>query len=391
MKNLILFLALGATVLYLPGCQFFGFGPTPSDSLNLASIASAASEYNDEMLLQTMNSVDKNDFESQSLGTMSLIVDGPTDTVLPNGTVVTITKVLDDADTPEDPIDDVLTVTREFDIWSGETRTEIIERPLPPEETWSGWNVDNLYTQQGTVEVFLDGFLVRSGNIQVTWRLVGSDVSLARLEKEVAGLGISGSVIRTTVEWDENGLETRTQVRVRVTENGEIVVHEFTFEEIEIDGVIYPKIIRDDGRYAIIKSRVDPRITEHYDAVDIMRSRTTATRNIQTGTRTIVLERFDDQGSLIGEPTEITVTYQFLGDTVIITKVIDDREIIIRIEESENGYEISRNGFIYYVVFLGGTIELYDRDMLLLGTVTFNEDGTWTIFYPDLSSEIVTL
>ena len=42
----------------------------------------------------------------------------------------------------------------------------------------------------------------------------------------------------------------------------EIPVHiEVEFEE---DGEIYVKVIRDDGKYAIVRSKIDPRITEYY-------------------------------------------------------------------------------------------------------------------------------
>ena len=60
----------------------------------------------------------------------------------------------------------------------------------------------------------------------------------------------------------------------------------FTFEEIEVDGVIKTKIVRDDGRYAIVERARDPRVVEHYHADGKLH----AVRNRSTGERTITRE-----------------------------------------------------------------------------------------------------
>ena len=76
----------------------------------------------------------------------------------------------------------------------------------------------------------------------------------------------------------------------------------------------------------------------------------------------------------------------------VVTKTVGDRRVVIRIkEDAENGYEIDRNGFTYYVVFNGDDVEIYDDERNLIGTVRFEEDGSVTIIYPDASTDTIIL
>ncbi|MBT3274283.1 MAG: hypothetical protein HN368_14090 [Spirochaetales bacterium] len=378
-------------VLALSGCDMLGIGGGYENSTTLAAIASAASEYNDEALVEALSSLDKDDYEEKGVGVKTLFVEDEVIRLLPNGTEVTITKTLDDGDTPADPEDDILTVYRQYDIWSGETKTETIIRPLKPAADWTGWDIAGQLVQVGTTQVEVDGFTIQEGTATATWQLEGTAVRLIRLENESSGIGGGGAVISTITEWDENGLQTRTRIRIRVTPDGTIETREFTFQEVEIDGEIYTKIIRDDGMYAIIISRSDPKITEYYTADGILLLITTVTRDPETRERTILRQRYDESGEPVGEPFEVNVSYRILGDTVIITRTTSNREITVVLKETPDGYEVTRGNYSYTVVFDGDDILLYNSDGSLIGTVTHNDDGTWSVVYPDGSEEIVSL
>ena len=101
--------------------------------------------------------------------------------------------------------------------------------------------------------------------------------------------------------------------------------------------------------------------------------------------------KIGDDGSYI-ETRRVTITFRFLGDEVIITKTFEHGgEIVIRVEEAGEFYRADRNGFIYTVKFVSGGVELYDDGLNLLATVIFNDDGSYTITYPDGSEEAVSL
>ncbi len=44
----------------------------------------------------------------------------------------------------ENITDDILSVYRQYGIWSGETKTETIVRPLRPRPDWPGWDESTL-------------------------------------------------------------------------------------------------------------------------------------------------------------------------------------------------------------------------------------------------------
>ena len=117
---------------------------------------------------------------SSSVGTQALIIDEEV-YVLPDGTEVTIVRMLDDRDTA-DPEDDLLTITRSFEMWEGATKTHQIQRPRPPESSWSGWEDDRL-TQAGTIEVYVEGIMIQHGTVDVTWQRAGDLVTVAAIDR----------------------------------------------------------------------------------------------------------------------------------------------------------------------------------------------------------------
>ena len=393
--------ALPVAALALSGCSFFGLGPTSSGSL--AQVASAADDYNTQALLASMGRLEVEDLEasgsggSQGYGPQTVTVDETTHT-LPDGTIVTITRIHDDRDTPSDPTDDLLTVTRSFDLWEGVTKIHQIERPLRPDHTaaW-GWlasaepGVSEL-AQAGTIEVFVEGIKIKSGTFDVTWRRddATNAVWVYQVDKELIGIGPGAAITRTVITV-EDGLHTKTVYRIRVENGTDIVVHSFTFEEFDDNGEILTKIIRDDGWYVIVREERNPRILEHYDPNDVMRMRSVTERDPTTGRRSTIRERYDADGNLIGV-RELQIRFQFLGDQIIVTKTFDTgRTVDIVITETDSGYRITRNNFTYLVVFTDEGVELYTDDGSLIGTVIFLADGDYRVEYPGGDSDRVAL
>ena len=373
------------------GC-FFPSGRTADSPEDLAMLASSVSDFKNMQVLASMGSLEVEDLEEtgspRPSGEKSLIIDEWIK-ILPDGTVVTWVRVIDDKDTPDDPEDDTITVTRTYDIWAGEfEKIEKIVRPRKPESDWSLWEDDRL-VQEGTFEEFVDGVKVKEGTLTVTWKRCGDEVSVEEVVKESYRPDRSGGIVRIVITVDDQGLHTRTKYRIRLTLDGEVVVHSFTYEEFIEDGQVYVKIIRDDGYYAIVRNPLDPRITEYYTPDGILLAIVTETRS----GRTLYVEKefFDENGNLIAT-RRVRIEFRFLGEQVVITKTFDNgRTGTIIIEEEENGYTVNRNGFIYRVTFIEHGVEIHDGNGSLIATVIFNDDGTWTIVYPDGTEKTVSI
>ncbi len=366
----------GAVIL--TGCNWSGSG-TLTDTGELAAIASIAMDYNSQQATAALGQMDVEDLEED--GAKTLFVE-EAEKVLQDGTIVTITKTHDDNDTPETTEDDLLTVSRVFDMWLGEEKTEIIERPLRPAADWSLW-VDDSLVQNGSCEEYIGGIKIAYGTIKATWLRTGDEVRLTKIDKEYIRLDRNGIIVRTIIEIDENGLESKSKLRIRVTDGNEVIIHSFTFEEIDEDGVIFTKIISSDGRYSIIRNQKDPRITEFYTAEGILVKRSTEARDSENRALNITVEFFDSEGIKTYEKN-IAVKFRFIGDEVIITKTFDDkREVIISISESDEGYTVTKNGHVYSIVFTESGIEIYDNIGDLLAYITVNDDGSWTVETPE--------
>lgn len=401
--------ALPVAALILSGCSFFGLGPMSAGSL--AQVASAANDYHTQALLASMGRLEVEDLEasgsggsqgashgsSPGYGPQTVTVDESTHT-LPDGTIVTITRLHDDRDTPSDPTDDLLTVTRSFELWEGATKIHQIERPLRPDHTavW-GWVASAVpgiseLAQAGTVEVFVEGIKIKSGTVDITWRRddASDDVWVYQVDTELIGIGPGAAITRTVITV-EAGLQTKTVYRIRVENGTDIVVHSFTFEEFDDNGEILTKIIRDDGWYVIVREKRAPRILEHYDPDDVMRLRSVTERDPVTGRRTTIREHYDADGNLVAV-RELQIRIQFLGDQIIVTKTFDTgRTVDVILTETDNGYRITRSSFTYLVVFTDEGVELYTEDGALIGTVIFLADGDYRVVFPDGESERVAL
>lgn len=373
------------------GC-FFPSGRTADSPEDLAMLASSVSDFKNMQVLASMGSLEVEDLEEtgspQPSGGKSLITDEWIK-ILPDGTVVTWVRVIDDKDTPDDPEDDTVTVTRTYDIWAGEfEKIEKIVRPRKPEAGWILWVNDRL-VQEGTFKEFIDGVKVKEGTLTVTWKRCGDEVSVEEVIKESYRPDRSGGIVRIVITVDDQGLHTRTKYRIRLTIDGEVVVHSFTYEEFIEGSQVYIKIIRDDGYYAIVRNPLDPRITEYYTPDGILLVIVTETRS----GRILYVEKefFDETGNLIAT-RHVRIEFRFLGDQVVITKTFDNgRTGTIIIEEEENGYTVNRNGFIYRVTFIEQGVEIRDGNGNLIATVIFNDDGTWTIVYPDGTEKTVSI
>ena len=157
---------------------------------------------------------------SSSVGTQALIIDEEV-YVLPDGTEVTIVRMLDDRDTA-DPEDDLLTITRSFEMWEGATKTHQIQRPRPPESSWSGWEDDRL-TQAGTIEVYVEGIMIQHGTVDVTWQRAGDLVTVDAIEQELTAVDPAGGIVRTMITVDDAGLQQKTVYRISISDGYEIL------------------------------------------------------------------------------------------------------------------------------------------------------------------------
>ena len=393
MKRIFYLLGI-LTLLFVAftGCQLLPLG-NPTSAKNLALLASGILDYRDESAIAASSKLDVDDLNGKGVLVSKSLFTTTRTVTRDDGTVVTIVEVLNDNNTPDDPTDDVVAVTRSYDIWGGNEKQEKIVRPLRPKASWDVWDTNNEYEQEGiTITSFINGVKVSEGTMDITWRKDGDTVSVAKIVKEIHRVDRTGAINRIVIEVDKNGLQTKTRYRIKVTSSGEVVVHSFTYEEfIGDDGNTYTKIVRDDGSYAIVIEKKNPRVVEYYTSEGILRLRVTETRDKSTGELSVVKEIYDDQGNLV-KTRNLTFSFEFVGDTVVVTKTFDNgRKVVMTVEESDNGFTVNRNGFVYSVACQGSDIVISDESGNLIATVSFNQDGTWTVTYPDKESETVSL
>lgn len=376
---------------FFTGCQLMPFSNANS-AKNLALLASSITDYRNDSAVASSSKLDADDLQGKGI-VISKSLNTTTRTVTrDDGTVVTIVEVVDDNNTPDNPADDTVTVTRTYDIWAGAQKMDKIVRPKKPGLDWDGWQ-DGLFVQKDiTVTSFINGVKVSEGTMDITWRQNGSSVTLAEIVKETHRIDRNGVVVKVDTVIDENGLQTKTKYRIKVTTSGDIVVHKFTYEEFTgDDGQIYTKIVRDDGSYAVILQKKNPRITEYYTTEGILRMKVTETRDKSTGELSVVKEFYDASGKLVNTKN-VSFQYKFLGDEVVITKTFDNgKQLTMTVQESDEGYTVNRNGFVYNVKFDGSDVLIYDADSNLIAKVSFNTDGNVTIIYADSSKGTVTV
>ena len=386
--SLLMAVIIGLTSCFLAGSRVLEHPPLTNDEIIM--MASSVSDYRNTQALvsigkREISDLNDTDFFDPLLSKTIFIFEWTE--VLPDGTAITVLKVLDDQNTPGDTEDDVVSMTRTYDIWDGEAeKIEKITRPRVPEPGWSSWEGDTL-EWESDVDFFIDGVKFKSGTLSVTWKKTDGgagtppppeeEIYVSKIVKELQRIDKRGIIEKHVIIVNEDGSREETKYRVVVTNGEEVVVHTLVYTEIEEGGEIYTKIINDDGSYTIVRKVWDPRITEYYTPEDIMRIRTTEIREGKI--LYVEKELYTDDGELV-ETRNIEYRFYFLGDeAIILRKIIGDQEITIRIEESSNGYKITRNGFIYIVQFTSEGIKIYNEDMQLIAVVVLNNLGIWEV------------
>ncbi len=376
------------------GCGFW-----PSDSSkDYVEIASTAIDYREKEreIVALMGIIDREFFEGSNLLAPLTLFTREKTIVWNDGTIITIFEILDDKDTPSDRQDDILTITKSYEVWEGSTKVEKIIRPRKPEADWDCWvedvdEIERCIQDDIPIELFIEGIKTHNGMITLTWIKKDGEILLEKFDKILFGVGQGGTAERIVIEINESGVQNTTVYSVRVTEgNNDVVVHSFSVEEIEKEGEIFTKITRDDGFYTLILKQINPKVKEFYNPGDVLYMKVTEILDKGTGKISIVREIYN-QGNLVDVKFE-TVQFRLLGNEIIVTKTFDNGdEILIRIQEGVNSYIINRNGLIYHIVFISNGIEMYDENMDLIATVVFNEDGTWTVIYPNNTSVNISL
>ena len=385
--SLLMAVIIGLTSCFLAGSRVLEHPPLTNDEIIM--MASSVSDYRNTQALvsigkREISDLNDTDFFDPLLSKTIFIFEWTE--VLPDGTAITVLKVLDDQNTPGDTEDDVVSMTRTYDIWDGEAeKIEKITRPRVPEPGWSSWEGDTL-EWEGDVDFFVESVKVKSGTLSVTWKKTDGgegtpppeeEIYVSKIVIELQRIDKRGIIEKHVINVNEDGSREETKYRVVVTNGEEVVVHTLVYTEIEEGGEIYTKIINDDGSYTIVRKVWDPRITEYYTPEDIMRIRTTEIREGKI--LYVEKELYTDDGELV-ETRNIEYRFYFLGDeAIILRKIIGDQEITIRIEESSNGYKITRNGFIYIVQFTSEGIKIYNEDMQLIAVVVLNNLGIWEV------------
>ncbi len=383
------FLGLAGLFVSISGCQMFSMSSDPLSARNLAMVVSSVADYRNDSTVAASSKLEVDDVSGKGIVISKSLTSTTRVVTRSDGVVVTIVEVLDDNNTPGDRSDDTLTVTRTYTAWDGAARMDKIIRPLKPQADWSGWDSNDLYTQ-GDIKIssFINGVKISEGTETLVWRKDGDTVSIYKIIKETHRIGRNGNINKVEIVVDKNGLQKKTLYRIHVTSDGEVVVHSFTFEEITgSDGKIYTKIIKDDGSYAIVVNKKNPRIVEYYTSDGILKMRITETRDMGNGDLSVTKEFYDPSGNLV-KTRKIVFSYRFIGDEVVVTKRFDNgRSVTMTITESSDGYTINRNGYTYIVKFEKGNVAIYDKDSNLIATVTFNNDGSVTVKYSGSGKE----
>ena len=385
-------------VLAAGSCALFDGGGSDADAAMAAGAMldyAAATGYEQAQELETAEATF--DLEGGS-GSGSRAVTTETEVFEYANVTVTVTRSLDDGDTAT-PIDDVLTVTRVRDYGFEASYVEEVVRPLRPTTAleWNsfdvgngpeGWNEPtvNRIDQTGSVERSLDAVRYASGTLEATWALVPADgtVYAERITKEITDLVRSNRVRRTIITQTENGESTL----VREREVDGTVVDRYTVG-VYVDpdtGDEYPKVVRDDGGYAVILSRGNragnPRIVEYYTSDDVLVAEFTETRNAGSGVMVSTRTYYDAEGEVIGQHTvSYTINYRRGDeDSVTITRVAAGRQRTVEITESGEVYLVTVRGTEYRLrVKDATTVEFLDDGGSVFMTATQNGDGSWTL------------
>ena len=403
MKRIV---AVGLTVLgttlMVSGCAFFGWGQ--ADEVNAAFAAGALLDYvaveSYGQVQELEVSADTYDLSVAAGGASQSARAVTTSTVVreyPNVTF-TITRELDDRDTPDDPTDDVLTVTRVVDYGFEASAIHVLVRPLKPttDPDWDsydsgsqGWAVEPLdaILQSGTIQNSLDAVMISSGTVEATWKRTGDVVYAEELVREMTSVVRPTVIHRTIITQSSDGSTSLTRER----EVNGVVVHTYTVEPWTDpdDGQIYLRIVRDDGGYAVVRSRGnrlgDPRIVDYYNASDVLVMRVEDVRSGPLGLMTSTRTFYDADGSVIATRV-VTYSVNYIEgdeDKVQVTRTVDGRTRTLTITESGDVYIVTLRGEEYRARVLDAdTVEFLNANGTVYLTAERTADG-WLITSAD--------
>ncbi len=317
----------------------------------------------------------------------------------PNVTV-TITRSLDDMDTPDDKTDDVLTVTRSADYGFDAPYVQVLVRPLRPEAPGSEWDsfdggtsgwlvapIDEI-TQTGTIDRSLGDVTVADGSVQATWMWSGSSVYAGKIVRELSDLVRPNIAHRTIITQDDAGDTSLTRERVV---DGEVVRLATVESWVDPDdGLTYRRIVDEDGGYAVVRAQGNragtPRVVDYYSSDGTRFLQVSETRSGARGTMTSTRTFYDADGTILDTRiVEYALRYhEGDEDQVEITRSVNGRSRTVTITESGEVYLATVRGVEYRVrVIDANTVEFLDSSGSVYMTAVRNADGSWSITTPD--------
>lgn len=279
--------------------------------------------------------------------------------------------------------DGTVTVTRSWSVDEGAEMKLVVERPKKPESGDPSWTLDDasglfLIVANATEERFVNDVKVSSAALTITWAKSVDTVYRYKLLREGETLKPAGTVaVRTLAEWSMDGkLVLKTVTYVKVGTDGMPVERSFTVESVVIDGTVYRKITTEDrDGYAIVKSQ-KPRVVEYYDAAD--RLVLVVTHERVTGLGIVITREWYENGAVV-RTVEGSMRISVSDDGVVtIKREFGDRKVETSVEETENGYLVTRDGVEYSISSSGGI------------TTIANGSGTWTVEWSPDGEAIVT-
>ena len=369
MKKVLLFTLLPLSLL-LYSCSI------TSDSVEAEAevevVAEMLEAYIARQQIENLDDLDSDELKGeasesvQSMSFRSLIQIDFNRRILPDGTVVTITRSYDDNDTLDTKEDDTVFVSRSFEYEVEETRREELERPAIPEAEWNGWTDDSLI-QNGIKNVFAGDIQLSQNLIEATWILDPLNIpELSKLEIDKSHLLRPKTRIEEVIEFDDDGLRTKNVTRFILDGSSWIPLHTFSFKEVNIGGSIYLKILRDDGSYILEIWEDLERIRSYYSADDtLLLVETISYRGARR--ESVTRDFYDESGNLIRTVSR-DLSYTYGDGYVQIKGDVNGKNCTITITETDEGYLVEQGSRVYTAVFTDTGLEIlnYGRVIDLL-------------------------
>jgi len=399
MKRTTLISAITLAVLWISSCSLLGIGQ--SDEIQASLAAGALLDYVASQGLEQVQELDtaSDTYDLDASGGTSASVRAVTSDTnvweFPNVTI-TITREIDDQDTPS-PTDDIVTVTRELDYGFEANKVHVLVRPLRPttDPDWdsyvdgegtNGWTVDpaDKIVQSGTIENLLGSVQLSGGDVEATWARVGDTIIAEQIVREMSNLVHPNVVRRTIITQTADGETTLVCER----EVDGVVVHSFTVEPyVDPDtGEILTRIVRDDGSFAIVRTRGDrlgeARIVDYYNADGLLLMRAEEVRSFATGTIVSTRTYYGPDGE-VTDTRVVTYSINYIEgdeDAVQITRTVDGRTRIVTITESGDVYVVIMGGETYLMrVVNANKVKFLDDAGNVIMTAERAADGAWQI------------